>query len=536
MLLLRYEQLQESKEGAVKQLNTAREVNRETSQVIADLEERVKFLEQDKLVLEQSRVHLAKEVETLKRKRRGTPSPPPAKSAPTPTLRILRRGEMELPAAMESTLSPPSQPPPKKSRNRSKRWDQPPPGQERKVPGPARTPDNVNGKKLQEQGIKDDPVLYAPLNSFRNKRDIEEEICTSSRTLGHGSKGSENVFHCMTLPHQHKVIMKANAYVEVIIVDTCKFRVQGDRDTIAGRSKNFVQAYLSGLTVQQVRDLHSDVQAALGDVMDTNRLMSSYSILGPENGPNSLEGCFFHASESFPKSSPLISPKGPYRSTDDNRSLQQHLAIHSRHFIPIGFYYSKWLEKICFHLDRCTEDRSISSSSSESSRSSQRSRVSKADDRAKTKPQRSPKRPKVIDDKKPPSGKSPTPEQHMRGKDHMSHADRIHKQRTEREADKITSSSAAAPRVLTHKELLVKRAAILDDKPDTKLGIQDKAVFQYREERRLQYYLHGQGLDEDEGPFKSQYDTQQFTAVQELLEEGDNNNNNGHGSAEQERR
>ncbi len=129
-------------------------------------------------------------------------------------------------------------------------------------------------------------------------------------------------------------------------MDSCKYRVQGDRGTMPGSSKNFVHAYLSGLTVQQVRELHDDVQAALGDLMDTNRLMSSYSIPGPENGSNSLEGCFSHATEGFPKSSPVISPKGPYRSTDDNRALQQRLAIHNRHFIPIGFYYSKWLEKL----------------------------------------------------------------------------------------------------------------------------------------------------------------------------------------------
>ncbi len=185
---MQYEQLKESKSRAVEQLNAAREVNRGASQVIADLEGEIKNLGQDKLGLELKQVELEKEVETLKRKRRVTPSPPPAKSAPTPTLRILHRGVKESPAAMESTLSPSSLPPPKKSRNRSKRWDQLALGQEKKVPSPARTPDNVNGKRLQEQGIKDDPVLmYAPLNSFRNKRDIEEEIRMSSKVLGHGS-------------------------------------------------------------------------------------------------------------------------------------------------------------------------------------------------------------------------------------------------------------------------------------------------------------------------------------------------------------
>ncbi len=83
-----------------------------------------------------------------------------------------------------------------------------------------------------------------------------------SHSLGHGSKGSEEVFHRQTIAHQRKVIMKASAYVEVIISDTCKYRVQGDRGTRASNSKNPVQAYLSGLTVQQVRELHGDVQAA----------------------------------------------------------------------------------------------------------------------------------------------------------------------------------------------------------------------------------------------------------------------------------
>ncbi len=136
------------------------------------------------------------------------------------------------------------------------------------------------------QGIKEDPVLNASLNSlFRNKIDIDDEIRTSSKTLGHDGKSSEEVFHRSTVAHQLKVITKANAYAEVIITDSCKYKVQGDRGTTAGSPRNFVQAYLSELTLQQVKDLHKDVQAALGDVMDTNRLMSVYSMSGPANVP-----------------------------------------------------------------------------------------------------------------------------------------------------------------------------------------------------------------------------------------------------------
>ncbi len=121
------------------------------------------------------------------------------------------------------------------------------------MPSPTRTPDNVNGKKLQERNIKDDPVLNASLTSFRGKKDIEEEIRASSRFLEHGSRGSEEVFHWSTVPHQQKVVTKANAYVEIIITDNCKFKVQGDRGTSAGSPRNFVQAYLGELTLRQVK-------------------------------------------------------------------------------------------------------------------------------------------------------------------------------------------------------------------------------------------------------------------------------------------
>jgi hypothetical protein len=289
--------------------------------------------------------------------------------------------------------------------------------------------------------------------------------------------------------------------------------------------------------MQQVRELHSDVQAALGDVMDTNRLMSSYSVPGHENADDSLEGCFYQASKNLPSSSPLFSPKGPYRSTDDNRALQHRLAIHNRHFIPIGFYYSKWLEKLRFHLDNREEERRSSSSSSGSSRSSQRSQVSRSESKAEAGHQSSRKRPKVNDVKASSvtqiSRSPPTTALQKRGKDCLSHEDHMRRQRAEREANKMTSSSAAAPRELTLNELLEKRAAILDDRADTRLSLKNKVVFHYREERRLQYYQQGSGMDEDEVAFNTQYDSEQFFLVQKLLEKEDNNDNEGHGSAEQ---
>jgi hypothetical protein len=296
---------------------------------------------------------------------------------------------------MESSLSPSSLPPPKKSRNRSKRWDQPAPGQERKVPSPARTSDNVNGERLLAQAIKEDPVLNASLNSFRGKKDIDEEIRTSSTTLGHGSKSTEEVFYRSTVAHQLKVITKANAYVEVIITDNCKYKVQGDRGTTAGSPRNFVQTYLSGLILQQVKDLNRDVQAAMDDVSDTNRLMNVYFAEGIVNVV--IEWSFLRNLD-YPKN-PHFTAKGPYKPTDENRVLHQRLAIHNRHFIPIGFYYTKWLKKLRFHLNARGDDDGNSSFSSNSSGASRRSQKEKVKDKAASEHQRSSRRPKVKEDR-----------------------------------------------------------------------------------------------------------------------------------------
>ncbi len=59
-------------------------------------------------------------------------------------------------------------------------------------------------------------------------------------------------------------INKANAYGEVLITDSCKYKkVQGERGTTAGSPRTFVQAILSELTLQQVRDLQNEVHVVV---------------------------------------------------------------------------------------------------------------------------------------------------------------------------------------------------------------------------------------------------------------------------------
>ncbi len=76
-----------------------------------------------------------------------------------------------------------------------------------------------------------------------------------------------------------------------------------------------VQAYLSGLMLQQVKDLNRDVQIAMDEMSDTNRLMNVYSAGGIVNIV--IEGCFLRNLD-YPKN-PHFTAKGPYKPTDENR-------------------------------------------------------------------------------------------------------------------------------------------------------------------------------------------------------------------------
>ncbi len=64
-LLSQHELLQATKSRVLEQLNSAREANKGASLVIADLEEKVKLLEQDKLGLELKQIKFKGERETL---------------------------------------------------------------------------------------------------------------------------------------------------------------------------------------------------------------------------------------------------------------------------------------------------------------------------------------------------------------------------------------------------------------------------------------------------------------------------------------
>jgi hypothetical protein len=145
-----------------------------------ELEKKLTDLEREHTSAKQDIVRF-KQVRTLKRKRAKGNSPPPL-----PTRLLVWPQSSQAGTAPQASPSPtrsdsPSllQPAAKKSRSRKARWD--------KVPA-IPSSDNVNelektsSNKAAKSTIAADPVLLAPLTSFRTKNDTTEEIETSSKT------------------------------------------------------------------------------------------------------------------------------------------------------------------------------------------------------------------------------------------------------------------------------------------------------------------------------------------------------------------
>ncbi len=132
-----------------------------------------------------------------------------------------------------------------------------------------------------------------------------------------------------------------------------------------------------------------------------------------------------------------------------------------------------------------------------SSHSTKREKAAKAKDKSTLRHQRSPKRPKVDNSKQTPAkNTSPHGTPYTFRGEQLTKSENMREMRATYHAESTTiaTSSAVAPRQLTQKELLLKRAAILDERLDTKLGSKDKDAFQYREERQLQYWSKGQSM------------------------------------------
>jgi hypothetical protein len=166
-----------------------------------------------------------------------------------------------------------------------------------------------------------------------------------------------------------------------------------------------------------------------------------------------------------------LKPKAPHSHADVNERLHEHLLCYNKHFIPIGFYYAKWLEKLNFYLGQPKGSPSRKSVSMESQRNS-------------TTP-------------------IPTPQN-------------------------ISSSSIAyssAANLATHghesmQALMEKRVAIFDDRDDDQLKIKDRSVFMYRWNRLVHWVKtqeEGTSAHMTEEEHNAQYDQEQLDLVHEAI-------------------
>ena len=423
------------------------------------------------------------ELERLKRKRADSISPERIVKS------ILKRpdsssvSEPRVAATETDTLSSSVKPTPKKPRRRE-RWntldkEHVQDMHSSKAPPTSSNQDGSKDKNGRASLTKrKDPVLQNTPHSFRTKQDIIDEIKESANTLGLPRSDTSLVFHRSTVEEQITVSKKALAYVELIITSTCKHLLKSTK--FAGNS---VKAYLDSLSLSQLVGLKNDVDAALGHCEDSSRYMAVYSG-GSDFAQRIREQCFDKHGV----------PLRPHKLDDMRKKLHAQLGCHSLHSIPIGFYYSKWSEKLQFAL---TSRRSHSRDFSSRSRTPSPKTTMKRD----------------------------TSECHLK-------------------SPKIASSSAARGDMSIEgiedslNKIMEKRAAIFDETKDGALTKKDKAVFWHRQERRREWQAVASEVMMNESEWNEQFDQeslQKLRVAEEQLETllAEHKNSIGHGPAGQ---
>jgi hypothetical protein len=216
-----------------------------------------------------------------------------------------------------------------------------------------------------------------------------------------------------------------------------------------------------------VLDLKKDVEGALEQCEDSNRYMAVYSG-GDDLARRIRQQCF--AKDG--------TPLRPHKLNDSLQRLHERLGCYSQHSIPIGFFYAKWSEKLHFQLARAhRQERSHSTASSSRTRTPSPT---------------------------PASTHSPNPpDQHSKSP--------------------IIASSSAAARVMTIEkaeeslnEIREKRAAIFVDTKDGLLKKNEKAVFWYRHNRRLEWKAVASETMLSESEWNDQHDQEQLVELQKM--------------------
>jgi hypothetical protein len=285
----------------------------------------------------------------LKRKRANSISPDRQFTSILKRPALISGGPAVLSAQGQNSSSSATQPTPKKSRNRKDRWDNLPTSVPPKQPHTSNNRDGLKEKGEHHSPPKRrDPVLQDPPNSVRRKQDITKDIEESAKTLGLARSDFSLVFCRSKVEDQVVVTRKALAYAEILVTSTCAHFMKSVK---AGG--NQVQAYLDTLSLRQVFALKEDVESALEQCEDSNRCMAVYQG-GDDLRQRVRDQCFVKGE----------TPLRPHRVDDANKKLQARLGCHNLHYIPIGFYYAKWCEKLEFYLAKANSQyRSLSSAS-----------------------------------------------------------------------------------------------------------------------------------------------------------------------------
>jgi hypothetical protein len=291
--------------------------------------------------------------------------------------------------------------------------------------------------------------------------DIIDEIGESAKYFSLSGRDTSFVFHRANIKDQIVVTKKALSYVESLISITCVHLLKGAR--VEG---NPVQAYLGTLDLSRVKDLLKDVDDALEQCEDSNIHMSVYR--GGEDLAQRIREQWFSMADG----------RRPHKATDSLQWLHDRLGCYNQYHIPIGFYYSKWSEKLHFHLSKMRKQEGNHSPA-------------------------------------PPS-RSCTPSPARRD--------------SARKSPKIASSSAAGGVTVekgvsekgkdTLKEIQETRAAIFDDTKDGRLTTSKhhKAVFRYRQDRKQKWLAVASETMANEEEWNTRHDEDALKTLREMEE------------------
>jgi hypothetical protein len=210
----------------------------------------------------------------------------------------------------------------------------------------------------------------------------------SAKALGLPNCSASRVFHRTDIADQNQVILTANVYAGFIIEELCGRHIKDGDRVCDGKDIGLIptsaikqavsgqhiidasHAFMQKHTLEQLTGLRKELSDIMRQLQDDNKRMTQFEKWSMQDTSLTNEAykrCFHSARQPKLQYTESLQKLSPSLKSFLNVGGVLHDVCAKNHFIPVGFIYQVWLDRIIFYMHYTTTKNNVVATTQESS-------------------------------------------------------------------------------------------------------------------------------------------------------------------------